>query len=479
MLRPQFKESPSVKIMLNIGALLDIPSGYYLKGQHNESILNGGLGMLTGVTGIGNNFKSTLMHYMMLSAASKVMEVNDTYMSTFDTEINIHENRLISFTKGFKVFQDRNIINEGIWSVTDKTVYYGNEWYELLRSYLKEKKKSADKHMRTTPFLERDGKTLMQTVVPTFGEIDSLTEFDTEDIAKIQDENELGESGGNTIHMRQGLAKTRMLMDLPGLCGGANHYMLLSAHLGKETAIAAGPYAAPPTKKLQHMRVGDKVKGVTDKFHFLMNNFWQVYNASPLLNDTSKGPEYPVNSNDPQPGNMDLNVVTVKLLRSKSGPSGASFDIVVSQAEGVLPSLTEFHYIKSNKRYGLDGSLQNFHLDLYPDLNLTRPTIRSKINSDPLLQRALNITAELFQITNVWRHIDASLACTPKELYEDLKKLGYDWNVLLKTRGYWVFDNDKHPVPFLSTMDLMRMRVGDYHPYWMNDDKTIKSGFSI
>jgi len=477
MLRPEFKESQNVKIMVNIGALLDIPTGYYLKGRHGESILNGGLGMLTGVTGLGNNFKSTLMHYMMLSAAAKVTEVTDTYMNTYDTEINIHENRLLAFSKTFDVFKERNIIAEHMWSITDKAVYYGNEWYEVLKSYLKEKKKAGEKLERETPFLMRDGKALLRTTVPTFGEIDSFTEFDTEDIARIQDENELGDSGGNTIHMRQGLAKLRMLMELPTLCGAVNHFMLLSAHFGKDLAIQAGPYAAPPSKKLQHLKVGDKIKGVTDKFHFLTNNFWQVYNASPLLNDTSKGPEYPVNSGDPQPGNMDLNVVTVKLLRSKSGPSGATFEIVVSQSEGVLPSLTEFHYIKSQKRYGLEGSLQNFHLDLYPDANLTRPTIRSKIKADRRLQRALNITAELCQITNVWRHLESDIVCTPKELYEDLKKLGYDWDILLTTRGYWTFDNDKHPVPYLSTMDMLNMRIGKYFPYWMNEDKTIKPGY--
>ena len=480
MIRPELKLSPAVKIMFNIGALLDIPTGYYLTGKHGESILNGGLGMLTGITGIGNNFKSTIMHYMMLSAASKVNEVSDTYMSTYDTEINIHEHRLINFTYQFDNFRGKHIINEGMWAVTDKTVYFGNKWYEEQRQYLKDKAKCGEKDYLTTPFLERDGITMMKVIPPSFGEIDSLTEFDTEDIGKIQDENELGEAGGNTLHMRQGLAKTRMLMELPTLCGGANHFMLLSAHFGKDMAIQAGPYAAPPTKKLQHLKPGDKVKGVTDKFLFLTSNFWQVFNASPLLNDSTKGPEYPVNSGDPQPGNADLNIVTIKLLRSKSGPSGATFDIIVSQAEGVLPSLTEFHYIKNNKRYGMDGNLQNFHLALYPELNLTRPTIRSKINSDPLLRRALNITAELCQITNVWRHLDSGFVCEPAVLKADLEKLGYDWKMLLSTRGYWTFNNDKHPVPFLSTMDLLNIRAGKYHPYWLEDDKkTLKKGYSL
>lgn len=466
LLRPQFKETPNVKIMFNIGALLDIPTGYYVRGKYGESILNGGLGIMTAVTGIGNSFKSTLMHYMMLSAASKVAEVTATNMSTYDTELNIHEARLKAFSDTFDVFRGKDIIDEGMWSITDKTVYQGNEWYEIFKAYLKDKRANFKDLLLETPFLERDKVTLMKTITPTFGEMDSLTYFATADVDKIQDENELGESGGNMIHARQGLAKSRLFMELPALVGGSNHFMLFSAHLGKDMALQSGPYAAPPVKKLHGLKNGDKIKGVTDNFFFLMSNCWQSYNATPLLNKDTKGPEYPLNPNDPQPGNLDLNTVTIKQLRSKSGPTGAVFDILVSQSSGVLPSLTEFHYLRTNERYGLTGTA-NFSLDIYPAVKLTRPSLRSKIDSDPLLRRALNITAELCQISLMWRHLDSRLICTPKQLYDDLIALGYDWDVLLKTRGYWVFNNDKHPVPFLSTMDLLRCRIGEYRPYWL------------
>jgi hypothetical protein len=62
--------------------------------------------------------------------------------------------------------------------------------------------------------------------------------------------------------------------------------------------------------------------------------------------------------------------------------------------------------------------------------------------------------------------------CTPKQLHDDLVALGYDWDVLLKTRGWWSMDNDSQDLPpFLSTMDLLRMRKGLYHPYWLAEDK--------
>ena len=293
MFNQGFTSAPAVKVMINVGALLDIPTGFYLKGRHGESILNGGLGLLTGVVGIGNNFKSTVLNYMMLSAASRIAETTDTSINTYDTEINIHEDRLEALSFRFPAFKKRHIVGEEFWTITDKTVYFANEWYEILKTFLKHKQDNAKKIEQETPFLTRDKKTLLKIMTPTFGAVDSFSEFQTADVAKMQDENELGESGGNTIHMRQGLAKTRFLMEIPTIAGGNYHYMLLTAHIGKDIAMASGPMPAPPVKKLQHLKNGDKLKGTTDKFTFLMSNCWHAYNATPLINQGTKGPEYP------------------------------------------------------------------------------------------------------------------------------------------------------------------------------------------
>lgn len=467
LIKTKFEQAPSIKPMFNIGCLMDIPTGYYVQGRHGESLLVGGLGMLTGVVGIGNSFKSTIMHYMVLSAINKILPVHETSLTTYDTEINIHEERLKKFAERFENISSRDIFNSGVWTISDKTNYYANKWYEVLKDFLKEKRSHSKEYMLVSPFLDRDGITLIKMLLPTFSEIDSFSEFETEDIAKIQDDNELGDSGGLTIHMRQGLSKTRFLMDIPTLAGQSNHFFLLSAHIGKEMQIASGPFAPPPAKKLQTLKHGDKIKGVTDKFFFLMSNCWQSFNTSILVNQNTKGPEYPISSNEQQSGDNDLNVVSLRQLRSKSGPSGITLDIIVSQIEGVLPTLTEFHYIKSMDRFGIGGTLQNFNLDLYPEVKLTRPTVRSKIDSDPLLRRAINITSELCQIKNIWKNTDSSLICTPAELYNDLKNQGYDWNTLLNTRGYWMFNNDEQSVHYLSTMDLLNMRAGKYKPYWL------------
>jgi hypothetical protein len=367
-------------------------------------------------------------------------------------------------------FKFKNIVYNGVWQITDRTLYFANEWYEKLKEFMDKKVEMRKNFLRNTPFLNADGKSHVQWLIPTFGQVDSLTEFETEDVGKLQDENELGDSGGNTIHMRQGLAKIRFLSDVLKRSSLAAMPILLTAHVGKDIPMDA---RAGPIKKLQFLRNGDKVKGVTDKFFFLTSLVLQCQNAAPFVNKETKAAEYPLDSSDnSNKGDTDLNTITAILLRNKNGPTGHILPLIISQRDGVLSGLTEFHYCKENDRYGLEGNMQNYTMALRPSVKLSRTSVRSKIDADPLLDRAINITSEMCQIKNFWHHIGSDLMCTPKQLHDDLVALGYDWDVLLKTRGWWSMDNDSQDLPpFLSTMDLLRMRKGLYHPYWLAEDK--------
>lgn len=465
-LRPPFEKIPAVKVAYNLGCMFDIASGTYLKGKYGEHILNGGLTAFTGVVGIANNFKSAIMDFMMLTPMAYIPE---STASTYDTETNISEERKRQIAENIPGLEaENNPIVNGRWQITDNTRYYGNEWYEVQKTYLKGKLGAQKELLRETPFLDRDGS-LFKVMVPTFSSVDSLTKFETEDVANMLATNELGDSGANTSYMRQGASKARFLNDLPRLIGVHNNPFLMTAHVGK--TIPMDPRAAP-IKKLQYLKNGDTMKGVTDQFLFLTTNCWQCTNAAPLINDGTKAPEYPADTDDDMKNDTDLNIVTLTLLRNKSGRSGLMMQILVSQQEGVLPSLSEFHYIKSNERFGLGGNVQNYYLELLPEVKLSRTVVRGKIKKDPKLRRALTITSEMSQMTMLWAGIE-DVMCTPKELYDDLKALGYDIDKdILSTRGYWTFDNDKQPVPYLSTMDILRMRKGLYIPYWMQTPPT-------
>lgn len=463
--KPAFTPIDAYKVLYNVGCLMDLPTGFYVKGMRGENIVNGGLGSLVAIVGKPNVFKSTIAHYMTLSAASKIAASGySPYINTYDTEMNIHPDRMRYFAKQFPEFGSTDLIDEGIWNITDSTKHLGNEWFKVLKDFLRgEKIKNAKKYTMTTPFLGRDGKPI-ETMFPTFGEVDSLSKFVTADVEEMQNKNQIGDSGGNTIFMRAGLAKARLIMELPVLCNGAAHYTVATAHVGQENTMGV-PQHQQPTKKLQHMRQGEKIKGAPDDFFFLTNSLWQAVSSTLCIVKETKADLYPRTRAQADEVTTDLNVVTLKLLRNKSGPSGYSVPIIVSQTEGVLPTLTEFHFIKENDRFGLDGNNTSYRLTLYPKTTLMRTTVRECIDADPLLRRAIKITADLLQIKELYKELPLKVPPL-QELYDKLEKQ-YGWDKLLNTRDYWTFDQYENKVPFLSTLDILEMYYDRYTPYFL------------
>lgn len=471
--------------LINVGACLDIPTGVFVKGYRGENILLGGMGPLTGMTGPGNSYKSTIMHFMTLSAADRMASTASTHIETFDTEMNIDESRLMKFAQQFQSFKGHDVMNNGTWNVTNSTKYYGNKWHEAMKTYCNAKKEMGDKIKCVTPFMDRN-KQPLKIILPTFAQVDSFSRFETEDVGKIQEDVELGDSAGNTIHMRQGLSKLRFLMDAPVICVSSNNFMMLSAHQGQEHAMASGPYAPKPQKKIPHMKPGEKIKGVTDAFFYLTTAFFQTvscggHTVKAADGSANKPPMYPRDKYDvaDKDGLVDLNQVGMKILRSKFGPSGTVITISVSQTDGVLPTLTEFCNLKDSDSFGLEGSDRNYSLVIYPERKLSRTTVRGSTETDMKLCRAMNITSEICQMRQFYRSLNPDLL-DMKKIYEGVRDRGYDWNFILEhTRGWWTVKNDDHPTLwFLSSKDIVEMSVGAYHPYWMEDDKkSIKKEF--
>lgn len=462
--KPAFTQVDPVKIRYNVGSLFDIPTGQYVKGRKGENIMNGGLGPLTAIGGRPNTFKSKVSRYLLLAVSNVVFQSGKpTYLFTHDTESNVDPGHALHLTEGYDSFKDRDIIQEGMWIISDNTKHSGNEWYTSLKNFLRDDKiKNRKDYITDTPFIDKNG-TPVVTVFPTVGELDSLTELTTDQTEEVQSKNQLGDSAGNMIHAQLGLAKTRMLMELPGLCSSSGHYMIMTAHIDSAMPTQQGPISVP-VKQMQHMKSGEKFKGVASKFLFLTNATWQTLSSSVLKHRDSNGPLYPRTPGLVDEGSTDLNLVTLKLIRNKSGPSGITIDLIISQDQGVLPTLSEFHFIRESNRYGLDGNNTTYSLTLYPAVKIGRTTIREAIEKDPLLCRAIKITADLLQIKTLYKTCPLEVPDV-KALFDKLDKQ-YGWDVLLKTRDYWTFNQYEHPVPFLSTYDLLEMYYDRYIPYW-------------
>jgi hypothetical protein len=468
ILKPPFEKIPDVRCAYNVGALFDIPTGRYETGKYGESILNGGFFGFVGVVGKPNTFKSAIGDHFQFCLLNTIPEATS---SIFDTEVTV-----TAAARAARAERYDNLKGESnpVWNdrlvITAQDIMLGDEWFERLKKYSVDKIKERSKLLRATPFLDRDSKPIM-LMVPTSNFVDSFSKFRTKGVEAMLLENDLGASEQNTSYMKEGGAKKRMLSELPKIIATASIPIILSAHIGKEIPMDA---RAIPEKKLGFMKQGEKIMEVSSDFLYLPTQVWQTLSASALQNDNTKAPEYPNGTDDDMKGDTDLMIINVMLLRNKTGRSGLMMQVIASQELGLMPSLTEFHYIKVCDRFGLEGNVQNYTLALLPDVALSRTSVRPKLENNPQLRRAVQITAEMCQMFMLWDSTKPYV-CTPKQLYDDLKAAGYDWNILLNTRGWWTFDNDKHPIPYLSTMDLLKMRKGEYHPYWLEaDKKTIK-----
>ena len=389
----------------------------------------------------------------------------------YDSEFSITPSRL---TKLATTIQESHV-DPDFYSTqrlrpTDGTTM-GNAYWDQVKAY-GEAKVKAKGFMKETPFQGNDGKGI-KIVKPTCSEIDSMSMMPFDALEDIYEKGGVDGKEMNIEALRSNLFKNRILMQMPGITSHQGFYCIVVAHMGDDLALDP---MAPPAKKLAFLKQKIKFKQVPEKFTFLTNNLFYCHGAQVHMNKTDKTPFFPRDMSDRGVGDTDLQLVNVQNLRAKSGPTGIPWQMVVSQAEGLLPSLTELQYLRKNKvvgankypqGFGLTGNDQKYHLDLVPEQTISRTTARGLFDGSERLQRAVEITSELAQMNLLWKDIPENQRITPAELYASLKAKGYDWNLLLDTRGYWIFSDEDHPKPFLSTQDLLNMHTDDYKPYWM------------
>lgn len=456
--QPNMNQAPKLRPVLNVGAGMDIITGRFIKGAYGESILMGGAPSTIGIIGPPNSYKTALSDYIAQIILARFSQASG---QKYDTESTGGEERmreLQQFVEGLRDQED--IFDSGRFMIVDKASEPGEKWLDAFKKFTDERRQAiADKKgLVDTPFLNRTGDGYLQMLPPYVTELDSISKYTTTSIEKMSDEKKLGEKD-ETYFMFQGRQKKRLMDELPPICTATQCYMTITAHVGKEIKI--DPYAKT-YKPLQYMPRDLKLKDAPPNMDYLTHLSWFANAAEPLVTK-EKTSLYPRDSDDNAEGDTDLMIVTLTVLRNKLGPSGRQTQLIFSQREGLLPALSEFHYCKEFDRFGLEGNQQNYALELLPDVKLQRTTVRRKIAEHAKLRRALNITSELLQMHQYWKEIQPRLM-TPKELREKLIARGYDWDILLETRGWWTTDD--HPVPFLSTMDLVNMYHGEYHPYW-------------
>jgi hypothetical protein len=450
---------------------MDIPCGRYHKGKHGDMILNGGFSNFIGFGGRGNTFKTAL-------ALANSLRVLDRYdqsrLTIYDTEITFSIDRIEDMATRFKNLDYIDAVETGRIMLTSAAEHSGNAWWKIVRDQAEERMKDSKKLKKATPFLDMK-KEPIKAFQPEIHFLDSMSQLQTDAVEEIYAKHEIDAGAANTDALRGAAIKTRLVMQVPQVTAGGGMTLLATAHVGDEMKL--DPYA-PAKQQLAFLKKGLKFKNTPEKFTFLTSNCWVVTDASPLINKGTKAPEYPLPGFNDAVGDTDLQELNLINVRSKSGPTGHTFKLIISQTEGLLPSLSEYHYLKERKdKFGLigpEGVQKSWRLVLYPETLLKRTTVRDVIDDDVRLQRALEFTSELCQIYEYWPDFERKDIVEPQALYDKLIELGYDWNVLLDTRGYWTFDHYENEVPPLSTMDLINMYHERYVPFWYPDKDKLK-----
>lgn len=471
MLFNDIKVAPPVAAVPNVGSLLDIPTGGPVIGLKGETITNGGYHYINGIVGEANVGKTQLALYMQTTLLGRYTDAEGL---TYDTETTLKKNRQVLVANANYpelLYTPEEVAANDMVDEYDlkrskfvsAVEYVGDEMWKFVRDTTTNRP-SNKSDLLDSPFKGRDGKAL-KIFKPIGWFMDSLSMFQVTATDTMKD-NAIGHSKRNMEGMRDSHAKNQFLLELPVQTARYGLYTILTAHLGAQHQL--DPYA-PPKKILAFLSQKQKIKNVTEKFLFLPHNVFMVYGTSSLFNSSSdKTPMYPKHSGEGVSSTQtDLQIAEVLSLRNKAGISGSPFKLIMSQTEGILPTLSEFHYCKTHDRFGLGGNKVNMHLLLYPEVTFTRNTIREKIKQDPKLREAIRLTAEILQISEFWIQTPRELLVNPDKLYEGLKEKGYDWDELLQTRGYWTPDQYKNPVRFLSGMDLLNMQAGLYKPYWI------------
>lgn len=462
------KEAPDVRPKCNIGSIFDLITCDLQKGKWGNIFLNGGLWPTDGIVGPNNSFKSTLSKYKLLALMNNYR--NSTGL-TLDTEISgTGASRYYELAQHFDNLKDYDWYNGERWRYTTNAEVYGDDWWSEFKRYCSAKvsKENIKYTTQTTPMVDRQGN-YVTAVIPTVAEIDSMSQLSAKSVEEKMEKLSASDSKRNMEDMATAKTKSKIVRDMPVVTASANAFIISTAHVGEKKDL--DPYN-PSMQKFAMMKGNKTVKYIPEAFLFNMNNCYEIISAKPLVHRDTNGAFFPRTPKEVIDGDKDLMELIINVLRGKGGSTGLVFPLLCSQVDGVLPSLSDFYILKTHG-FGIGGNDRNYYIDLYPDCSLSRTTVREKIDNDPKLRRALRLQCDLFligQVNKTGTNFPKERVCTPKELYEDIKAAGYNWDELLDTYNEWFFREDAQDKPTLTIYDLLNIRAGVYKPYWQTEE---------
>ena len=124
-------DKPLFRPPINVGGMLDVPTGHYELGAHGESILMGGVGPITGIASRPNNFKTALAIYMQAMIRRAFMTASGLI---YDTEGTLSPMvRFQAIAAMYEALRDINWEEDDLFTFTDLSRYTGDHLMKLFR----------------------------------------------------------------------------------------------------------------------------------------------------------------------------------------------------------------------------------------------------------------------------------------------------------------------------------------------------------
>lgn len=443
---PQIKET----VGFNTDSIFDLMSGDVARMFDGKWGCRGGFGpAVSGISARQGSYKSTFN----VSLAMRMCSIYQTELIIFDSEDAITRSKdriLRAAGEHAGVLSEENII-----ALDAKNKYDLESMREQIRDIGERKKAMGKDAFFTTPFIDPKTGERVKVYRPTVIFIDSYSQCSCNEEKEKVNEKGLDDGAAKTLYMLDANKKTTVISNLSRYASEYGIEILTSAHYGSK--INMDPYAPNP-KAGQWMGMNESPKNVGSKWGFLTSPCYRINSCVKLIDD-GKTCKYKIAGNS---NNLDLNEIVVIMDRCKNNASGTTHPFVVSQADGLLTDVSDYHYIRqSNKGFSMTGNNVTHQPFLLPDVNLTRNTFRGICKTDKRVIRALQLGAQLAYVQNNWNAAswEFPLKVAPDKLVEvllsDKNKMSTDR--ILSSRSYWLPDEltTKDTPEYMSIFDIL------------------------
>lgn len=433
-------------VAFNTGTRYDLATGIFQPGVDGEWYLNGGLSAhINAFVAPNGNFKSTIANSLIMRATG-IYNNSETMINDTENSLDKNKERAVNMAEELA----GNISTENIlWM---KGIDYDlDTWDEFIKSYCTKKEAAQKDYMVETPFIDPVTLKPLKVWIPTFVFCDSISELVSSGEEELIDgakSKGIGDSKANTVYMLDGNKKTLFIRTMRRRCQKYGLIFVCTGHYDK--TIQMDMYNPNPKETL-FAKQDWKLKGCGSKMKFLSSIYARM--AASVLVDSNKESLYA----DGLTPAKDIHEVDIVLERCKTANAGEMFPFVCSQSKGLLNAVSDYHYLRLNEYYGLEGNKQRQQVALLPDVTISRNTVRELATAKPQLRRALEICAGLCYIKNNWNcaQYPYDFNITPSKLFE---KLTADKNKtlvdeILNSRGYWTYG--KCDIPYMSLFTIM------------------------